>query len=428
MNSIAYLYELFQQHPKIITDSRKIEKDCIFWSLKGDNFNGNDFAIQALEKGAAYAIVDDIRFQHEKGCIYVAGGLTTLQKLASWHRKQLNIPIIGLTGSNGKTTSKELMRAVLSQKYRVYATRGNLNNHIGVSLSLLELNSRHELAVIEMGANHQGEIAQLSEISAPNYGFITNIGLAHLEGFGGPEGVKKGKKELFDYLRATSGKAFVNSTDKRIVEVSKGVERILFGDKTDEIHAEIFKNEPFLGINLFVGKTELKINTQLTGTYNLPNIVAAAAIGNYFEVKADEIKKGIESYCPDNNRSQIKDTGKNQLILDAYNANPDSMQVAIRNLADLSAPSKFFILGDMRELGEYTNGEHQKILELVKKEKLEGIFVGEAFFGLRENNNNLFFTSTDEAYHYLEDTLINGKTILLKGSRGIQLEKLVPLL
>jgi UDP-N-acetylmuramoyl-tripeptide--D-alanyl-D-alanine ligase len=425
MNSIKHIYDAFLKHRNIVTDSRKIEPGCIFWALKGENFNGNLFAEEALQKGAAVAVVDEFVSSNEK-IIQVEDSLLMLQKLAAYHRKTIGIPIIGLTGSNGKTTSKELCYAVLSRKFNVFATKGNLNNHIGVPLTLLQLDKSYQMAIVEMGANHQGEIALLASIAQPNYAFITNIGLAHLEGFGGPEGVYKGKKELFDFIGKTGGKAFVNRNDEKVKKASEGLDVVYYGAEGDKVYANVISNSPFLSVQLHVNGNSVLVNSNLTGEYNLGNILNAAAIGYFFGLSMDEIKAGIEAYLPDNNRSQIKKTCKNQLILDAYNANPDSMRAALLNLSKQETEKKFFIIGDMLELGEYAPEEHRKVVDLANELGLEGVLVGKEFLNIKQQNFNSFPTATD-AVDYLKSLNLSESLILLKGSRGIRLESLTEL-
>ncbi|MFN3917141.1 MAG: UDP-N-acetylmuramoyl-tripeptide--D-alanyl-D-alanine ligase [Flavobacteriales bacterium] len=425
MNSVKHIYDTFLKYRNIVTDSRNIEPGCIFWALKGENFNGNLFAEEAIQKGASLAVVDEFVSSDEK-IIQVDDSLQMLQKLAAYHRNKIGIPIIGLTGSNGKTTSKELCRAVLSRKYKVYATKGNLNNHIGVPLTLLQIDKSYEMAIIEMGANHQGEIALLASIAQPDYAFITNIGLAHLEGFGGPEGVYKGKKELFDFIGKTNGKVFVNRMDEKVKKASEGLDVIYYGTKDDRVFVDVVSNSPFLSVQLYVEGSSILVNSSLTGEYNLGNILNAAAIGCFFGLGVDEIKEGIEAYFPDNNRSQIKKTDKNQLILDAYNANPDSMKAALLNLSKQKTEKKFFVIGDMLELGEYAPEEHRKIVNLANELGLNGVLVGQEFMKTNQQIFKSFLTAV-EAEGYLKHINLIGHLILLKGSRGIKLESLTEL-
>lgn len=428
-NSISDLYQLYLKYPVVCTDTRAITKGCLFFALKGDNFNGNLFAKEALKKGAAYAIIDEKTFE-EAQCILVDDALRSLQNLAKYHREQLRVPVIGMTGSNGKTTTKELMQAALSAKYNTQATKGNLNNHIGVPLTLLSILPEHEIAIVEMGANHQKEIEFLSSIAQPNIGYITNYGKAHMEGFGGVEGIIKGKSELYEYLRLQNKKALINILDEKQIEKSNGINQITFGDDSADYsfseHSENTQN--LVGL---VYKDET-IQTQLTGNYNYPNLCAAVALALYFEVPFKALKSKLESYAPSNNRSQLKTTEKNTLVLDAYNANPSSMAAAIDNFHSLKAANKWVIMGDMFEIGETTLEEHTAILELALVKNFDKVLaIGSAFHkaGERFTASNLnTFQTTGELLHWLKSDTIQDKTILIKGSRGMKLEQTVPLL
>ena len=411
----AKLYELFRSSHGITTDTRTIEKDSIFFALKGDNFNGNAFAQNALEKGAAFAIIDEEEFKTSEKTILVADVLEALQKLANFHRKQLNIPILSLTGSNGKTTTKELINAVLSQKYKTTATIGNLNNHIGVPLTLLSLKEQTEFGIIEMGANHQKEIAFLSNITEPNFGYITNFGKAHLEGFGGIEGVIKGKSELYTFIKENNQKVFVNTNDTIQKELTQGMNTIPFGSST-----RLIQNAPFLKISY----KDLEIKTNLIGEYNFSNISAAIAIGEYFNIEASKIKEAIEAYVPTNNRSQIISKKSAQIILDAYNANPTSMDAALNNFEKTVAKNKVIILGDMFELGDASDFEHQEIVNKVESLDFGEIhLIGQYFDKTKASKANLH--STFEAF---KNSFIPQKaTYLIKGSRGMALERTLEL-
>ena len=368
----ATLYNLYQQHFLVDTDTRNIRKNTIFFALKGDNFNGNTFAEQALKLGASYAVVDEKEFQTNDRILLVADVLKALQELANFHRKQLQIPIIGLTGSNGKTTTKELIHVVLSKKFNTIATKGNLNNHIGVPLTLLSMTDKTELGIVEMGANHQKEIEFLCTICEPDFGYITNFGKAHLEGFGGLEGVIKGKSELYTFLKTNQKTAFVNADDAIQVKKTKEIKSVSF--TTEAIK--------FLEVNPFVKLSyrNTTIQSNLIGKYNFTNIAAAITMGTYFKISETAMKEAIESYVPTNNRSQILTTKHNTVILDAYNANPSSMQVALENFDTLKAPSKVVILGDMFELGKESAHEHQAIVDLATAFNFdETYFVGENF-------------------------------------------------
>lgn len=431
--TIAELYKHYLSHPNICTDTRKITTDCLFFALKGDNFNANTFATQALEKGAAFAIIDDKSYQTNDKCLVVENTLSTLQELAIYHRKQLNIPFIGLTGSNGKTTTKELINSVLSQKFKTHATKGNLNNHIGVPLTLLEIGQDIEVAIIEMGANHQQEIKLLSEICQPNFGLITNIGKAHMEGFGGVEGIKKGKGELYDYLQNHAGVVFINRDSPALTEMAsqrKFKETFFYGtNDLSPIKGELTGNDPYLTLKWTNNNQTYEVASQLTGIYNFENILAAITIGLKFGLTAQEINNGIASYAPQNNRSQIIKTVKNTVIGDYYNANPSSMALAIENISRLNAAKKAIIIGDMFEVGETSAEEHLQILQKALSYNFDKvILIGEEFKKLSLNTGALFFENTPIAYDYLKNNPISETLILLKGSRGMKLESLMELL
>ncbi|MBX7095822.1 MAG: UDP-N-acetylmuramoyl-tripeptide--D-alanyl-D-alanine ligase [Flavobacteriales bacterium] len=422
---IEALYRHFLAYPKISTDTRKIEKDSIFFALKGPNFNANQFALQALEAGAAMAVVDDPTLPKNDRLFLVKDVLEALQQLAQQHRDQLSIPVLALTGSNGKTTTKELIHSVLSEKFRTLATKGNLNNHIGVPLTLLEINANHEFAIIEMGANHQKEIEALCTIAHPTCGLITNIGKAHIEGFGGEEGIKKGKGELFDYLKSQQGKLFVNGDSSVLMEMAEHADRLVYGSKADFfVQGKNLGADPFLKLEWIENNQSLFITTQLIGKYNFDNAMAAIAIGKYFGLTREQIKHGLEKYLPENNRSQIVKKGTNVLIMDAYNANPSSMKVALENFAEMQAGNKRFIIGDMLELGDASEKEHWNIVSLTEELNLNGIFVGPIFGNLPEIKNKVHFATTDEAMLYLKSNPIENTHILVKGSRGMKLERL----
>lgn len=431
--TIPQLYQQYLAHPIICTDTRKIINGSLFFALKGENFNANTFAEKALESGAAFAIIDEIAYKKNDSYILVDDVLTTLQELAKYHRQQLKIPVIGLTGSNGKTTTKELILSVLSQKFRTQATKGNLNNHIGVPLTLLELQPDTEIAIIEMGANHQKEIEMLSQICLPTHGLITNVGKAHLEGFGGFEGVKKGKGELYDYLENAGGITFINQDNEQLMQMAsarKVYKMVSYGsEKTNDISGKLLSNNPFLEIEWTNNQQTHQVKSKLTGTYNLENVLVAIAIGNHFGLSADEINMGISSYHPQNNRSQIIKTEKNTVIGDYYNANPSSMMVAIENISKLSAAKKILILGDMFELGDEASVEHEMVLQKALSYHFnQVIFIGEEFFKLNELTEALFFKTTKEAVIALQKAPINSALVLLKGSRSMQLESLMNLL
>jgi UDP-N-acetylmuramoyl-tripeptide--D-alanyl-D-alanine ligase len=402
----------------------------LFFALKGDHFNGNEFAAKAIENGAAFAIIDQQVFAAGSKFIVVDDVLTTLQQLARFHRDRLKIPVIGITGSNGKTTTKELTGCVLAKKYKTISTRGNLNNHIGVPLSVLSLNAETEIAVIEMGANHCGEIAWLCRIANPDFGIITNIGKAHLEGFGGYEGVIRAKSELYDHIRSVGGKLFVNLDDPLLIRLSQGIETITYGKSADAgIKGEISGEFPMLTVDVEINGEKITINSQLIGSYNFHNILVAAAIGSYFGVEMELIREAIEAYTPENNRSQFVRTHRNQIVMDAYNANPSSMEAAITHFAKSPAPEKVLILGDMLELGDESLAEHQRILGLASGSGAKQILlVGSQFHQVNHDQGNWSFFNADEALEFLSKNMLSGKTILVKGSRGIRLEKLLPFL
>ncbi|MEJ8842385.1 UDP-N-acetylmuramoyl-tripeptide--D-alanyl-D-alanine ligase [Lacibacter sp. H375] len=422
---IEELYQLFLQHPSVQTDTRKLKKGDLFFALKGDNFNGNKFAMQALEKGAAYSIVDELVTGADDRLIIVEDVLSTLQQLAKYHRQQFNIPFLAITGSNGKTTTKELIHAVLSSYYKTYTTEGNLNNHIGIPLTLLKVKSDAELAVIEMGANHQKEIAGYCEYALPTHGLINNVGKAHLEGFGGIEGVKKGKGELYDYLRKTKGTIFINNDLDYLKEMSEGIEqKISYGTYDASITGELISSEPFLVVN-FTHQPEIgRINTHLVGDYNLPNVLAAVCVGLHFGVPAQKIKTSVESYQPSNSRSQMIESGTNKIILDAYNANPSSMKLAIENFAKLPAQKKVLMLGGMAELGEASLAEHQYIIDLIQKFNwYKVVLVGGDFNRIPHSFEN--FKSSAEARDWFKSQQFTNTHLLVKGSRSMKMEEIL---
>ena len=428
------LYKIYLKNPQICTDTRKITASCLFFALKGDNFDGNKFAQQAIESGAAYAIIDDTEYALDDRFIVVQNVLETLQDLARLHRKQLKIPVIGITGSNGKTTTKELIRSVLSQQFNTFATEGNLNNHIGVPLSILSITSDCEIAIIEMGANHQREIAFLCSISQPSHGMITNIGKAHLEGFGGIEGVRIGKGELYEFLYKSAGIVFLNNDDQILSSMAqeRGLANTVgYGTGAKNFVAARLKNSsPCLSIDWNLsGEPKYTAFSNLPGNYNFDNICAAICIGGYFNLSPDKINKGIHLYKPLNNRSQLLETQNNTIICDYYNANPSSMVVALDNLNATDAKSKVLILADMFELGDESANEHRLILEKALLTKAQRrIFVGEEFYKLRGIEDAEFYRNTLEALEALHQDAVKQSTILLKGSRGMKLESLLNIL
>ncbi|POY39081.1 UDP-N-acetylmuramoyl-tripeptide--D-alanyl-D-alanine ligase [Solitalea longa] len=426
------LYTLYKEYPVICTDTRKITPNCIFFALKGDNFNANQFAKQALENGAAYAVIDEKQYVENDRFILVSDALQSLQQLAKYHRAQLTIPFLGITGTNGKTTTKELINAVLSQKFKTYATIGNLNNHIGVPLTILSIDASIEFAIIEMGANHQKEIELLADIANPDYGIITNVGKAHLEGFGGFEGVKKGKKELYDHLQ-DNGLVFINNDNPHLLEMVANVKRkVYYGTSdTNAITGRAIVTGDTVSLDWKLSDTE-KWNTvysNLVGAYNFENVLAAVCIGSYFGLTAEQIAQGVASYQPNNNRSQAVKTETNTLICDYYNANPSSMSAAIDNFAKNNSENKLVILADMFELGEYSSEEHRRIInQLADKHIGNALLIGKHFFALKDNSKFTFFESTSDAAEYLKQYPVKNTYILVKGSRGMKLESLIGLL
>jgi UDP-N-acetylmuramoyl-tripeptide--D-alanyl-D-alanine ligase len=428
------LYKIYLKHPVISTDTRKITDSCMFFALKGENFDANQFASMALENGAAYAVVDDQRYAVSDRYVLVESVLNTLQSLAAFHRDQLNIPIIGITGTNGKTTSKELVKAVLSQHYRTYATEGNLNNHIGVPLSLLSIQPDCDIAIIEMGANHQKEIEFLCRLAKPGYGLITNVGKAHLEGFGGVEGVKIAKGELYEHLSQTEGVAFINTDNSILVNMcrDRNVKNIIsYGtDPSSYLAGRIKEVSPTLVVEWYKNGEEEHpphlAESNLPGLYNFENILAAIAIGSFFKLRPEQINKGIKAYIPHNNRSQILKTERNTIICDFYNANPSSMTVALDNLEAIPARNKALILADMFELGVDAAIEHRLILEkAMETTSARRIFIGEEFYRMRDNVDAEFYQSTMETAEALKERPLINSTVLVKGSRGMKLEILV---
>jgi len=423
--SIIELYELFKKHPKISTDSRRIEKDSLFFALKGENFNGNSYATTALENGAAYSIVDEEAWKLDDRYILVDDVLTTLQQLATYHRLQIDIPIIAITGTNGKTTTKELVTAVLSKNFRVDCTNGNLNNHIGVPLTLLSMSASTQIGIVEMGANHPGEITALCEIALPNLGLITNVGMAHLEGFGSFDGVKRTKAELYRFVEETGGKIFLNTANSHLKEMARSVDRISYKtiSEGEGIEAELIQSSPFMVFQVKFPKGWLYIKTNLAGAYNLENALAAVCIGNYFGVSPFEIVEAIEEYRPSNNRSQFVKTAHNQLLMDAYNANPTSMNAALENFTAFDAPLKGVILGDMLELGEASHEEHQKIADKLTGMKLDMVLLfGKEFAKCKVPSNFILFDDNSLVINYIESLNPQGYLFLIKGSRGMKLE------
>jgi len=433
MNSTETLYQHFLNHPIVCTDTRNIVNGCLFFALKGDNFDANTFADQALEAGAAFAIIDNATYHTTAQHILVEDVLTALQDLARWHRSKLSIPVIGLTGSNGKTTTKELIKAVLAEKFKSFATYGNLNNHIGVPLSILSLTSETEIAVIEMGANHQKEIELLCSISQPTHGLISNVGMAHLDGFGGFEGVKKGKAELYAWIKANNGQAFVYRDNEDLMDMSKKAQLddlIYYGKGLDNyVSGKLLSSDPMLKIQWATEGKEYQTSANLTGSYNFENILAAICIGLFFEVSPQQINNGLQGYQPKNNRSQLTKTETNTVICDFYNANPSSMSAALSNLQQLKADNKIIIIGDMFELGPESATQHELIArQAAAVNAAKALFIGKYFYEMNGKLEGLFFQTPKEAAGYLEENKIKDSLVLLKGSRGMALEQLLPLL
>ncbi|MES2377109.1 MAG: UDP-N-acetylmuramoyl-tripeptide--D-alanyl-D-alanine ligase [Bacteroidota bacterium] len=451
MTTTEQLYQHYLRHPVISTDTRKIPAGSIFFALKGDKFDANTFAQQAIEAGAAFAVIDNPAYKFNDQCLLVADVLTTLQDLARHYRKQLSVPVIGLTGTNGKTTTKELINAVLSQHFTTLATQGNLNNHIGVPLTILSINPSHQMAVIEMGANHVKEIELLCSIAQPTHGLITNVGKAHLEGFGSIEGVKIAKGELYDWLATApqppkgaafetrGGVAFINSNNAILMEMAAkrkfAVPPVFYGDAIDDlVSGEITENAPLLSLewtNNSSGES-YNVKTQLTGAYNLDNILVAISMGVYFKMPVAEINAGIEGYQPKNNRSQIVKTATNTLICDYYNANPSSMMVAIDNVGKITADRKVLILGDMFEMGAEAATEHTAVMQKALDTPVdERIFIGKEFqhaaTTIDPGPSTIVYLTAEDAIAGLKANPIKNSTILIKGSRGMALERLVEL-
>ena len=423
--TIPELYKIFLLFPSVETDTRKINQGDIFFALKGPIYNGNLFAGKALELGASYCICDEISQSKNDKIIYVNNVTETLQHLAKYHREKFNIPFIAITGSNGKTTTKELIHAVLSRKYNCYTTQGNLNNHIGVPLTILGIKEDAEIAVIEMGANHLHEIEGYCKYTLPTHGLITNCGKAHLEGFGGEEGVKKGKGELYDFLTLTQGTIFINTDYDYLIKMSEGIKnKITYGSEPADFTGQIIQSAYLLEVEIKKGADIGTIKTNLAGNYNLPNVMSAVCIGKTFGVTDNDIKFALENYVPSNSRSQIMKAGSNTIILDAYNANPSSMAAAIENFAAMEANKKILILGGMMELGEDSKKEHTNIIELIKKNNWYKVaLAGKDYTNVPENI--LKFNSAEETAVWFKQEKFENAFILVKGSRGMQMEKVL---
>lgn len=415
------LYRIFQQYRSVQTDTRKLKPGDLYFALKGPNFNGNAFVNEALKKEAAFAVIDEAAYAVEGKTILVDDVLTALQQLALHHRQQFNIPFLAITGSNGKTTTKELIHAVLFTTYKTYTTEGNLNNHIGVPLTLLKIKEDAEMAVIEMGANHQKEIESYCRIALPTHGLITNVGKAHLEGFGGEEGVKRGKGELFDHLRQHGGTAFLMADYAYLREMSEGIANVfIYGTHNADVEGDALQSDPFLRVQFTKGIVET-IDTKLVGSYNLPNVLAAAAVGLFFNVPAQKIKEALQDYTPSNSRSQLLQKNGHTIILDAYNANPSSMKLAIENFARSSQKNKTLVLGAMAELGSTSLHEHEAIVHLIQQHSwCSVVLVGGDFLKLQ--HSFVSFSSAAEAGKWLRNQKLENGSFLIKGSRSMQME------
>lgn len=426
--SIIDLYDLFIHNPQITTDSRNCPKGSIFFALKGDKFDGNQYAGKALASGCVYAVIDNPDYYIGERTILVDNVLKTLQQLAHHHRKVLGLPIIGITGTNGKTTTKELLAAVLSTKFNLLYTEGNFNNHIGVPLTLLRLTHDHEMAVIEMGASHPGDIKELVDIVHPNYGIITNVGRAHLEGFGSFEGVIRTKGELYDYIRRSKGKIFIKKENEYLQSIAKGIEQITYGNGYDAFASgQVVSCDPFLVFNWKQQGKLHTVETHMIGSYNLDNVLAAVAVGRFFKIPAERISRAIAAYEPTNNRSQFKKTDNNELIIDAYNANPSSMKVALDNFITMPVQPKAIILGDMRELGPTSDELHAEVVEQIKKGQFDKVFLcGEHFSKVGKEFSP--FATTEAMVEELRKQPLKGYHILIKGSHSMGLEKLADIL
>ncbi len=422
---IHHLYTLFLQHPSIQTDTRKLKKGDFYFALKGANYNGNKFAKQALEAGAAFAVIDEVPEFSDDRLILSKNVLETLQQLAKYHRQQFSIPFLAITGSNGKTTTKELIHEVLSAKYKTYTTKGNLNNHIGIPLTLLSVQKDAEMAVIEMGANHLKEIESYCTYTLPTHGLITNCGKAHLEGFGGIEGVRKGKGELFDYLRTHSGLAFIMSDYEYLTEMSNGIKSIkTYGTSDAEITGIAANSSELLEVTMTGGTAIKNITTNLVGSYNLPNVLAAVTVGKYFKVEDEKIKNALERYMPSNSRSQMIEKNGAKIILDAYNANPSSMKAAIENFAGMEGQNKMLLLGAMMEMGNDSVLEHEALIDLISKYTWSNVVLVGGDFN-KVAHSYIYFNTSAEAKTWLKEQSMNDVLLLVKGSRSVQMEKVV---
>lgn len=429
MSNIEVLYTCFKQSAGITTDSRKCGEGMMFVALRGEHFDGNSYAKTAIEQGCAYAVVDNAAYADpaDKRIILVEDSLKTLQQLARHHRRTLGLPIVGITGTNGKTTTKELVAAVLARKYHIHYTQGNLNNHIGVPLTLLQLTSEHEMAVVEMGASHPGDIKELVEIAEPDYGLITNVGLAHLQGFGSLEGVIRTKGELYDYLRTTDKRTiFLHSDNPHLQHIADGLTTFTYGQSPDTmVCGNIIACDPYLRFQWKKREGEWhEVHTQLIGSYNISNALCAAAVGTYFGVSEEKVSAALAEYTPTNNRSQLTQTARNTLVIDAYNANPTSMRAAIENFALMEVPCKMLILGDMKELGEATATAHQEVVDMLGEYPFDKVWlVGTAFAATRHTQRT--FADAEQVKVALQEYSPEGYYILVKGSNSMKLASLI---
>jgi UDP-N-acetylmuramoyl-tripeptide--D-alanyl-D-alanine ligase len=428
-SNIKKLYGLFLEHPKISTDSRNISNGSLFFALKGENFNGNKYAEDALSKGAVVAIIDEEQYQKDNRFFLVEDVLESLQELAKFHRQQLHFPIIAITGTNGKTTTKELIRQVLSEKFKTKATTGNLNNHIGVPLTLLSFSNDLEMGIVEMGANHPNEIAALCEIAIPDFGLITNIGKAHLEGFGSYEGVILAKSELYSYIKNNKGKIFINEDNELLKRIGEGIPRISYGTSENSFaRGNLIKSYPYINLEFSDNNNLINVKSNLVGTYNFENLMAAVCVGKYFNIESNKIKKALEAYQPKNQRSQFLKTELNEVIIDAYNANPTSMKAAIESFVQSPMNNKVLILGDMLELGKDSLVEHEEIVRLIGKGFKSVLLVGEQFCLAAKNSDISCFQTTGELKKHLTTHPLKNTSILLKASRGIRIENVLDIL
>lgn len=424
---IEVLHQHFLESTGICTDTRKITKGCLFFALTGENFNGNKFSQEALDKGASKVIIDQINYHKNTGeTILCSNSLKMLQRLATHHRKHLGLPIIALTGSNGKTTTKELINAVLKQKFNTSATKGNLNNHIGVPLTLLSMTEETEIGIVEMGANHLKEIEELCEIAIPDYGYITNFGKAHLEGFGSVEGVVKGKTELYKHIFNNKKIVFVNGNDPLQMQHAKDLNKVIFGNEQQDCHIQLKDATSTLKIRY----KDLDIQSNLIGLYNFHNIAAAIAIGDYFKISSEKIKDAIQSYIPTNNRSQLVEKGGNKIILDAYNANPTSMMAALENFKQSEGENKILFLGDMFELGNEAEAEHQNIVTFLEQHQIGKTYlIGSNFLKTNSQDENIKrLESFEELEKEIKHNIPKDSYMLIKASRGMALERILDLI